>query len=618
MMDSLVEQSLMQEESSLLATLLDRLNLLHSEWQTRVFESTNLSSCCSSPLDERIDPLEYHIEVLRNAGESPSWVKAHQRLIETFDLLKEFEPEESALRARTILCEMGFKETEIDVLPTSKLSGGWRMRLALAAAILQQPDVLFLDEPTNHLDLEGILWLQRMLSRATCFSYQEEGSGSDSDKEQRGVLDGCKAEDDDDDSALRFTQSSIGTLVIISHDPVFLDRVCTDTIILKDKKLHYFPGNFASFVQAMDNQYQHLQQQLDTQERQKKAIVQSISKAKAKKSSGKTSERGDSNLGSFISCREKALDRLGSQKTVEGKKWKYSLMGERQKVNLPPPEKITRLFLLRESPSTPTSMSAKKCCPCPDSEKFTFENFFAGEIKQDEALVHLSGISLTLSIRDHSGAKVSSKTLFRGAEFTVFPGSRTLLLGPNGVGKSCMMRILAGNMAYSSGEVVRHPNLRMGFFSQHHLESLPLDSTPLQHLRSMASASTTEQDLREQLGRFGLKGSQPSQFIETLSGGEKTRLALAAACWNRPHLLILDEPTNHLDLYSVKALAEAIRSYPGAVVVVSHNQGFNNDILIPRCNCPSSNYTVSFLISADQTFKRFAGTFNDYCSTIRV
>lgn len=126
-----------------------------------------------------------------------------------------------------------------------------------------------------------------------------------------------------------------------------------------------------------------------------------------------------------------------------------------------------------------------------------------------------------------------------------------------------------------AGEVARHGSLRTAYFQQHQQECLPYDQSPLEYLASAAPvASQAEQLLRAHLGSFGLSGDLALQQIGKLSGGQKSRVVLAALTIHRPHLLLLDEPTNNLDLDSIRAMKEAIAAHNGACIIASHDMNF--------------------------------------------
>ncbi|CAN0531774.1 unnamed protein product, partial [Laminaria digitata] len=147
---------------------------------------------------------------------------------------------------------------------------------------------------------------------------------------------------------------------------------------------------------------------------------------------------------------------------------------------------------------------------------------------------------------------------------------RVALRGANGNGKSTLMRLLAGRLKQMSGTLTTAPKLRVGYFAQHQTDELDMNATPVIELGRRLPDDQDVQ-LRSQLGRFGFSQQRADTKIANLSGGEKARLLFALMTCDKPHILLLDEPTNHLDVDSRQALIQAINSFAGAVVIVSHD-----------------------------------------------
>lgn len=204
----------------------------------------------------------------------------------------------------------------------------------------------------------------------------------------------------------------------------------------------------------------------------------------------------------------------------------------------------------------------EKILPAQLDSPFTFS--FKPSNNLSNPLINCSHISF---------AYEENKFILRNVKFSINAGDRIGLLGRNGAGKSTFIKLLAQNLQPSSGEIIVHKKLKIGYFTQNTLDTLDEEKTALDHLKHLANSySITELDLRKFLGSFAFSDDSVLMPVKYFSGGEKARLALALLIWQAPNILLLDEPTNHLDMDMRQALAMAIQTYDGAVITVSHDR----------------------------------------------
>jgi ATP-binding cassette subfamily F protein 3 len=165
-----------------------------------------------------------------------------------------------------------------------------------------------------------------------------------------------------------------------------------------------------------------------------------------------------------------------------------------------------------------------------------------------------------------------SLEVFTDVDLAVDRGARVVVLGLNGAGKTTLLRLLAGLEPPDTGEVRDGHGLRLGYYAQEH-ETLDVDRNVLENMRSTAPYEMSDTDLRKILGAFLFSGDDVDKPASVLSGGEKTRLALAMLVTSAANVLLLDEPTNNLDPVSREQVLGALRTYTGAIVLVTHDEG---------------------------------------------
>jgi ATP-binding cassette subfamily F protein 1 len=194
--------------------------------------------------------------------------------------------------------------------------------------------------------------------------------------------------------------------------------------------------------------------------------------------------------------------------------------------------------------------------------------------------------------------------LFNNINFGVDMDSRIAIVGPNGVGKSTFLKLLSGELKPSRGELRSNHRARISKFDQHSGEHFPAEETPTEYL--MRVFNLQYQDARKYLGSFGLVGHAHTIPFVQLSGGQKSRVALCEMALRGPHILIMDEPTNNLDLESIDALAEALNTFEGGVVIVTHDER-----LIRETNC------VLWVVE-DKGIAEIDGDFDSYREEILI
>lgn len=334
------------------------------------------------------------------------------------------------------------------------------------------------------------------------------------------------------------------TLLIVSHDQGFLDSVCTDIIDLLDQKLYYYKGNYTAFKKMRDQKIREHEKAYDTQQKQIAAL----------KKGGKSSKQALEEMKSRIQNKQ--------TKATKGKKTS-STIGDAD-VDAPPPELLHRI------------------------KEYTVKFVFPDPPKLPPPVLGLHGVSF--GYRD--------VVLFENVDFGVDMDSRIAIVGPNGVGKSTLLKLLYGKIEPQKGELRKHRQLRIGWFDQHANEALNGEQTPIDYL--MHKFKIEYQEARKRLGTVGLPGTAHTIKIKDLSGGQKSRVALAELALGAPDLLILDEPTNNLDIESIHALAEAIECFGGGVVMVTHDER-----LIRETNC-------QLWIVENQGVAEIDGHFDDY------
>jgi ATP-binding cassette, subfamily F, member 3 len=200
------------------------------------------------------------------------------------------------------------------------------------------------------------------------------------------------------------------------------------------------------------------------------------------------------------------------------------------------------------------------------------------------------------------------------ANLVIERGQKLGIVGPNGAGKTTLIKLLLGTLPAMSGHWQLGSNVDVATFAQHQVEGLDFLCTPIQELQKVARADE-RRNLRTVLGSFGFSGEAAERIIGDLSGGERTRLALAKALLNPVNLLILDEPTNHLDLASCDLLEDALRAYPGTVLLVSHDRYLIREVCDSLISVRNGKVTMHMGVDEAVLSPRTAGGLSSHAGT---
>ena len=386
-----------------------------------------------------------------------------------------------------------------------ELSGGNRRRVALAAALVAQPEVLLLDEPTNHLDAEGVEWLQGWLDRFA------------------------------------------GALVLVTHDRYLLDRVARRIVAVERGEARPYEGNYATYLE-------------------RRAEEEASEQASAAKFRGSLR-------------RELAWLRQGPK-----------ARSTKQKARL------QRIEAMREAPTRQVKGQVSLAST-------------ARRIGKQAITAEGLTVAVPISTAAQSPAEGASspgpRLLLRDFSYDFSPEDRVGIIGPNGVGKSSLLEVIAGRREPSAGKLELGSTVKLAYFDQHS-EVLLADRAQrkvievVQEAASRVEVDGVELSASQLLERFLFPPAQQHQPVAKLSGGERRRLHLCRLLIEAPNVLLLDEPTNDLDVQTLGVLEEFLEDFRGCVVVVSHDRWFL-DRTVDRLFC-----------FRDGQLERFEGNYSSY------
>jgi ATPase subunit of ABC transporter with duplicated ATPase domains len=411
----------------------------------------------------RVGDLHHELEHLQHAMEDLSQADHMDRILERFgEVQEEYEHLGGytlEAQAREVLHGLGFKDDQIDG-DVGALSGGWKMRVALARVLLGRPDVLLMDEPTNHLDLESIIWLEQFLKDYT------------------------------------------GSLLMTSHDREFMNRIVSKIAEIDAGEIIVYSGNYDFYVR--ERTIRETNQQAAFARQQSMLAKEQRFIERFKTHAAKAAQ---------VQSRIKALDKI-------------------EKIELPKKRQVVK-FDFRVPPRSGDQ------------------------------------VAVIEDLHKSYGPRV----IYDGFSLTIRRGEHWAVMGRNGAGKTTLLKMIAGATAPDSGSVRLGASLQMGYFAQQSLDVLDPDLTVIEHLQKDFSGDGLG-SLRSLAGAFQFSGDDVDKKIRSLSGGEKSRLAMARMLYNPPNFLVLDEPTNHLDLATKEMLVDGLKDFEGTMIFVSHDRTF--------------------------------------------
>ena len=446
----------------------------------------------------RVGDLHHELEHLQQSMEDPAQADDMDRILERFgEVQEEYEHLGGytlEAQAREVLHGLGFKDDQIDG-DVGALSGGWKMRVALARVLLGRPDVLLMDEPTNHLDLESIIWLEQFLK-----DYN-------------------------------------GSLLMTSHDREFMNRIITKIAEIDAGEIVVYSGNYDFYVR--ERTIRETNQQAAFARQQSMLAKEQRFIERFKTHAAKAAQ---------VQSRIKALDKI-------------------EKIELPKKRQVVK-FDFRVPPRSGDQ------------------------------------VAVIEDIRKAYGPRV----IYDGFSLTIRRGEHWAVMGRNGAGKTTLLKMIAGASNPDSGNVRLGASLSMGYFSQQALDVLNPDLTIIEQLQSDFPADGLGA-LRSLAGAFQFSGDDVDKKIRSLSGGEKSRLAMARMLYNPPNFLVLDEPTNHLDLATKEMLVEGLKDFEGTMIFVSHDRTFLRGL-------GSRVLELGGESGTDRTPRVYAGSYVEYVQSL--
>lgn len=371
------------------------------------------------------------------------------------------------VKIKQILNGMGFENTPADRL-ISSLSGGEKTRLALAKLLLEEPDLLILDEPTNHLDFDTLMWLEDYLK-------------------------GYK-----------------GSILIVSHDRYFLNKVCSRICEIENGHLVSYKGDYSAYLLQKKMNSERQLKEFEMQQKEIAKLEDYIVRNKTRASTAKMAK-----------SRQHSLDRM---------------------------ERVEKPAMYTKPPKIALHY----------------------DIEPTKDIVQIVSCPVTVGECD------KKKILIKSLDMHIRRGEHAAIIGPNGIGKTSILKLIQGMIPHESGNIVWGNNIKISYFDQEH-SMLNMHDTVIEAV-SRRFPKMSEAMIRKALGSVLISGEDVFKPISVLSGGERAKLCFCIMALNNGNVLILDEPTNHIDLNTKEVLEESLAEFEGTIILVSHDRYLLNKV----------------------------------------
>ena len=409
-------------------------------------------------LENRLKEVE---QALKTDPDKQNQAKSGEKIATIHQDLNRLDLEFPRHEAEKILLGLGF-ETADFIRPVSSLSGGWKMRAALATLLYQKPDLLLLDEPTNHLDIPSVRWL------------------------------------------VEFLQNFKGAMILVSHDREFLNKQVNRIVSFETEGMRSYKGNYDFYLKAREEEVRSLEARAKNQEQKIRDAKRFIERFRSKATKARQAQ--------------------------------------------------SKLKLIKKMELIETFQKEK-----------TIHFSFPEVVRSGKEVVFIEGVS----------KRFGKNILYDDLNLRALRGERIAIIGPNGCGKTTLLKVVAGEIEADRGKISFGHKVSVSYFAQHHSDLLNPKKTVVEEVYQVVPNASIG-FVRNVCGAFLFSGKDVDKTIGVLSGGERARVSLAKLLVNPGNFMLMDEPTNHLDIESSETLIDALKGYTGTLLFVSHNQSFVN------------------------------------------